>query len=337
MDLGMIRLFSALLKSDSGESFRAPSFAPETWRRIVHLAHHHGLASRLYRLLRIAELAGAECPGLTVDSRQSLEAGFLRAHEMHLLAEALVPQWIAAFEAEKIPIAMLKGWGLARRIYAVPEDRDFYDIDFLFPAGYREKVESRLMAMGLKRIKGGAQWRANSHKSEFQWIANPKVVLECHFGLGYGRYEFGDVWGRIEKTRISDGFELPHLSAADEYLFLVYHAGIQHRFQKLHWLLDLIQFRRCLSFERLDSEALRVEARSLKMESCFQIAEDLVRYVLTPNSFSGASELFLDLTLGDVETSIWKKARIRALLQGGWISMIQYGLERAWAQARHEQ
>lgn len=328
-----LRFFRAILRDE-------PPPAPMgiDWKRVAWLAHHHGMAPRALRLLGPG---GAGCPDAPLDS---LLRGHLRAQKMHLLAESLLPPWIDELRARGMPVALLKGWGLALRFYGFPGDRDFCDFDLLFPADRREEVLRFFLGQGLVELAGTARWNANASKVELVAPRNPDVTVECHFGLGYGAYKLKGFWEGISRSRIElpgrpgATWELPHLSLEDEWLYLLYHAGVQHRFQKLFWLMDLACMAdRYPGLLRPDGALARRAGRH-GLGPALELAVDLVGRIRggdERSAFRGrGGRVFTRIILGRYEESRLARASLRARLQGGWIPLAGYGIRRALAQAR---
>lgn len=309
------------------------------WKRTTWLAHHHGLASRTFRILSSGPLA------VPPVARESLLQGHLRAQKMHLLAEAFLPGWIEGLRARGVPVALLKGWGLAHRFYDHPADRDFCDFDLLFPAARRGDVLRFFGERAFGEQAGTAHWKANAGKVELVWARNPEVVVECHFGLGYGPFEFEGLWERIP---------LSYLEREDEFLYLVYHAGVQHRFQKLFWLMDLVELSARYP-ELLKKEGdLPDRAGRHGLGPALDLARDLITRVnrfgagLAPSGALGSSrpgeeggafsgpggKILARVMLARYEDSFWARAALRARLQGGWGPLAGYGIRRTLAQAR---
>ncbi|MBI3556692.1 MAG: nucleotidyltransferase family protein [Deltaproteobacteria bacterium] len=299
------------------------------WDRVVWLAHHHLLAPRLYGLLK----QSGEFEKVPPRAATSLSHGALEVAHSHVIHEALAPKLLSALEAYGLRAVVLKGFVLARRYYARPEQRPFHDLDLLFPATQRQAVESFFEGNGFRRSSGSYKFEANAHKVEFTSLANPALVVECHFQLGYGKFALAGACERAVSTKLStSGSEAKvwHLAAEDEYLFLVFHAAIQHRFQKLGWLLDLALIQRRKPF-------------SVQHEN-FGAALATTHYFL--NHFAGLTGIsaqprnasldrwFSRVADGSIEKSFIRKAGLRALTQGSWTSLLRYGAQRQWAMVR---
>ena len=306
------------------------------WKHVVRLAHHHLLAPRLYAQLRESNVLN-QAPA---SAAASLSHGALEAAQSHTLHEALAPKLLTRLEALGCRPVVLKGFLLARLFYEHPEQRPFHDLDLLFRPEQREATERFFEGNGFCRSPGNFKFEANAHKTEYVYKSNPALIVECHYQLGYGKFTTDDVWDRIKAyTLKTPGSEATvwHLAPEDEYLFLVFHAAIQHRFQKLGWLLDLAMMQRKSA---LSTAKLQAQARLSNLEPALGATHYFLKHFaqvphlgeLPPNP--RLDRWFARITDGSIENSLLKKAGLRALTQGSWLSLLQYGAQRQWALVR---
>ena len=305
-------------KRKSGEVFSS---------NCVDLIQHHLLGSRLFRFISQHESESV----FSANAQERALKAYLNSSRMHTLAELEISRLASFFGQEKIEAVFIKGWVYAKRYYAYPEDRPFFDIDILFRIEDRPRVEALLPELSLQRALHPGRFFANQDKIDLFHARNPSIRVECHFALGYRKYALKGHWGRLEDYRFK-GTSLFHLSLLDEYLYLIYHAVVQHRFQKLGWLLDLAQMRRQsdLSFQNILNEA-----RKYNLTRAVQWAESFLFHFCGVGTGEGAQPdletWFHDIATGEIENSLLKRARLRAMMQGGWGPLIKYALMKEWA------
>lgn len=291
---GAVEALARLLLPDD----KACAMADAPWRELVALACPHGLASRLYRLLARDGMLSR----LPDEERRTLREHHLRALQLHLLVRPALASLRGRFATEGIDTVPLKGVAFAERYYPAVEDRGFYDLDLLFRPDDRRRVSDILIECGYRKVEGGIEFAANAHKTEWVQEANSNVVVECHFGLGERRFA------------LRGGLELPPL---EEYLFLVFHAGVQHRFQNLIWLLDLTQMRARHGFDQAE---LRERAAALALDAPLAMIDRFAAL----GAEAGRDPWFRRLALRAPDASWALRARLRASLMGGWLSVADY-------------
>lgn len=322
-------VFSELLKECPDLSvLPAPDEWP--WQQVAPLAHHHLLAPTLHRALRETGIER----GVPVDAWRGLEHAVLQTHHLHALYGAVASELLAMLEGQAIRPVVLKGLGIARRFWKHPEDRPFRDLDLLFDAADRRKVELFFIRNGYRRASEGPVFEANEAKSEFELIRNPAVVVECHFGLGYGKFKIeANIanCGKHSTERGDDKLSFRCLGSEDEYLYLMYHCAVQHRFQKLGWLLDLALLRRSGAVDAAVVESRAAAAgmhEAMRMTDYFLGRFAGVPELAPPRVSRGLDRWFELIVDGSIEQSKWHKARLRARTHGGWARAVRYGLQR---------
>jgi hypothetical protein len=336
------RIFSQLLARSQDLAPHLEIPADIDWETTVRLAHQHCLASRLYRVLRQEGLVSLVPPS----ARESLLKAFLCTEGQHLLFGRWVRSLNEAFSNEEVPFCLLKGWGLAHRYYPFPTDRYFQDIDLLFSLETRNKVTKTLESLGFEIVANHERFFANAHKLEFSLKSNPSVLVECHFGMG-PTWDFEKIWSRVKQTTVSSGDQpvtFSHLDSEDEYVYLAHHFAIQHRFQKLIWLLDLAQIRETVSL-RARAKQSRRDCFGLRSRNDFTDrvpfcrAYEMMEYFLARHCEIGEpvrevpayDKWFERIVLTSIDSSFFLKARLRALQSGGWGAVLRYGVAQKLA------
>ncbi len=167
------RRLLALLR---GKAFEPP--ADESgWRALLRLADRCGVTSAVAHGLP----AGAEVPARVRDllAEHARREGL--HHGWHLLeAERLV----TALAREGIPVALLKGLGLARNWWPNPLARGFRDLDLLVPPGDVDRALGILAGLGYRPEAAGPLrdvYRVHHFHLVLRGDGQPKV--ELHWAL----------------------------------------------------------------------------------------------------------------------------------------------------------
>jgi hypothetical protein len=118
----------------------------------------------------------------------------------------------------------------------------------------------------------------------------------------------------------------------DEFLYLAFHLGVQHRFQKLVWLLDLARMRKSRECDFSMMEKIRIRAESMGMKNCLKMIDCFLDAISNSSNMPISMEKwFQRIASAKVEDSFLLKFRLRAYLQGGWIKLFRYLWARQWA------
>ena len=153
----------------------------------------------------------------------------------------LTHQVLDAFRARGVLPVLLKGYGLASRLFpAQPLARPSSDVDVLVGPSELEPAQEALAALGLaQRSIPGVEDEHEEHH-HLSW-SGPQGLVELHFKLftGFGGAHF-DEQAVLARARadILDGRPVRWLSPEDEFLYLATHAA-NHGFLRLSWLVDL--------------------------------------------------------------------------------------------------
>lgn len=303
------------------------------WQVLTPLLTMHALASRFFRrAASTGQALSLPRPILNIIYREQL-----RAEQMHALCETYVPSLLEGLESRGVKTVFLKGWALALRFYADPLERGFDDIDLLFESSDRAKVTAYFLEHGYKAMEAEATWNANAHKIEFVLNRDPNVKVECHFATGYGRYSIAGAVSRsrVEQLKLAGrrSISVRVLCPEDEYLYLIFHAAVQHRFRKLVWLLDLARFQKRMG-ENLNRKILLERAREHGLERALDMSEYFIERFLRSQAVVVRPDLdrwFERIASGALEFSAVFRARLRARLQGGWPKFARYAVQRTIA------
>ena len=304
---------------------------------VLRLLHQHFLGSRFFRLFQAADLISELPRGLV----ESVRNDALYSVQQHAAARLQVLELADSFGRRGVPIVFLKGWLLAQRLYEFPEERFFKDIDILLPPDSRRVATEIFTRAGFLEILEDLKFSANRHKISFKPSTPRGFEVECHFGLGYGSHKKADYWDRLGAYRTPSGDSLLHLGALDEYLYLLFHGGRQHRFQRLGWLLDLAQFHRK---GLIDSGAIAAAASRLGLAKCWEVtAYFLMRHAGTKLGNTAFppepcwDKWFEKIACFEVEGSLRNRLGVRRLFaDAGMASVLRYGLSHAVAQVKNQ-
>lgn len=264
-------------------------------KELIRIIHLHHLAPRAYRLCS-EEQVKSKFQNAYFQALQS-EKSFL---DLANVSQELLKEFDPVF---------LKGPILAKRWYEHTTDRIYHDLDLLFDTRFRDEIESILNKNNFKRISHEETFYANEKKTEFAYMGNRDLMLECHFQLGYERFSIEP------KTKAFENYQV--LMESDELLYLIFHAGVQHRFQRLNWLLDIYQLSQTVKYSSIDK-------RIPTIDPAIELSKRLIDSILNLNT---KDELLKSIIFGS-ELSIWEVAKLRMNLQGGLGGFIKYASHR---------
>jgi len=180
-------------------------------------------------------LPAAAQSALSLDARGTVARG---AKNKRLLLAVL-----DALAAQNVTPIVLKGLGLATRLYDSPLSRPSTDVDVLIVPTQMPVVHQVLIAMGLVAQADPALGDVleEHHHHAF---AGPAGLVEVHFrlfaGFGMASYDDAAVQARAWSANL-ERRAVRYLSAEDEFLYLAVHAA-NHAFLRASWLVDLQRF-----------------------------------------------------------------------------------------------
>ncbi len=148
-----------------------------------------------------------------------------------------------AFQKKGLTPIVLKGFGLASRLYDAPLARPSTDIDVLVKPHELPAAHEALETLGLAQMRDPALGDVHEehHHEAFE---GPAGLVEVHFrlfaGFGMATYDDAAVQQRAAPAHL-EGRTVRFLNAQDEFLYLAVHAA-NHAFLRASWLVDLHRF-----------------------------------------------------------------------------------------------
>ncbi|WP_199741832.1 nucleotidyltransferase family protein [Corallococcus sp. CA047B] len=222
---------------------------PEEADALVKAAVRHGLAGFVEHALTRAELE------LPQEARALLRRESLAGAARGMRVRALLLRSVEALAAVDVVPVLLKGYGLARRLYPEPLLRATTDVDLLVPRARVLCAVHALEGLGLTTKPGDGD-RDDTHHVE---LTGPAGLVELHYRAlaGYGQALEGDALVARAEDADLDGLRVRYLCAEDEAVYLALHAS-NHLLQRLTWLFDLKLLARAkphLDWERVVARA----------------------------------------------------------------------------------
>lgn len=211
--------------------------------RMLSVARLHGVLPIVWRKFRsmssldLGEASKAEMQragdAIAIMAGQSL---LLRHHSRGITG---------AFAQAGIPVAIVKGPVFAERIYKVPADRPFTDIDLLTAPENLAKANAVLPSLGFIALTKQV-WDKSDSNQEYKWgrSDNPNILIELHGNLvHYASFRRLLSYSYADLLRAGDGD--PNAPAA-LLMTAVIHAACGHKFHRLQFAVDIIQAARAL-------------------------------------------------------------------------------------------
>ena len=236
---------------------------------LVKAAVRHGLAGFVEHAL-----AKADWP-LTPDAGALLSREARMSAARVLRVRSLLSRSLAALSALGVTPVLLKGYGLARRLYPEPLQRATNDVDLLVPRARVMCAVHALEGMGLTTQAGEVD-RDDAHHVE---LTGPDGLVELHYRAlaGYGLALEGDALVARAVDATLDGHPVRYLCPEDEAVYLSLHAS-NHLLQRLAWLFDLKLLAR--AHPRLDWDRVVTRARRTGLPHLVWYAWDAARRLL---------------------------------------------------------
>ncbi len=204
---------------------------------LVHQCARHGLSAYVADALARAKVTlPTPCQQqLTDDARATVSQG---AKNKRLLLSVL-----DVLAARGVTPIVLKGYGLATRLYDSPLVRPSTDVDILVLPSDLPLVHAALGSIGLT-YRPDASLGDVLEEHHHQAFSGPAGLVEVHFrlfaGFGMATYDDHAVQSRAWPAQL-DRRAVRYLSAEDEFLYLAVHAA-NHAFLRASWLVDLQRF-----------------------------------------------------------------------------------------------
>jgi hypothetical protein len=209
------------------------------WNSFALDAGRHGLSG---------VLNGLAAEGLAIPNSVSarIRSDSLAIAASCLRTKALLVRALDSMARRGVEPILLKGYGLAKRLYPDPLMRPTSDVDLLArPDQYRD-AEQALLEIGLRptRLEPPEDAKKDHHAPNFwgheKWFSGDAGLVELHWrplsGFGsaigaasaFARRRQGELEGRC----------VYYLSAEDELVYLAAHAA-KHLLGRLSWLYDI--------------------------------------------------------------------------------------------------
>ncbi|AGC42440.1 hypothetical protein MYSTI_01091 [Myxococcus stipitatus DSM 14675] len=306
----------------------------------VRAAVRHGLAGF------VAHAVGQAGWELPPESSALLRRESLTGAARALQVKALLLRSLDVLASERVVPVLLKGYGLARRLYPDPLQRATRDVDLLVSRRDVPTATRALSGLGLsvRPSRDGRHAEADSHHVELE---GPAGLVELHFRAlaGWGQALEGDAL--VERAVVGEleGRRVKWLRPEDEAVYLALHAS-NHLLQRMAWLFDL----KLLAEHALDWTRVVEAARGTELPQLAWYAWDAARRRLgaaVPDAVLSAlapppwqrilaERFFTEPRLVDAELVNSKPAWVAAklLLAPRPVAMARYALRRLETAAR---
>jgi putative nucleotidyltransferase-like protein len=247
----VIRLLRAM--PGSGEQV-ADALDGVDWNSFAVDAGRHGLSGALN---------GLAAEGLAIPKSVSarIRSDSLAIAASGLRSKALLLSALDAMARRGVEPILLKGYGLAKRLYPDPLMRPTSDVDLLAHSDQYGDAEQALLDIGLRpmRLEPPEEAKKDHHAPNFwgheKWFGGDGGLVELHwrplsgFGTAIG---VASAFARRRQGEL-EGRSVYYLSAEDELVYLAAHAA-KHLLGRLSWLYDiklLIRKESAIDFEQV--------------------------------------------------------------------------------------
>lgn len=210
--------------------------------QVIHAASANGLTEMVSYHLQQAEVA------LTATVQRLLLTQALGAAAAVSRLRSVLLSTLDTLASEGIVPIILKGYGLASRIYRNPVHRGCSDIDLLVAGAELAPAERALKQLNFRRLDE----QVDSHQIPF---TKQDGTIDLHHSLQTvfsTRFDVNKCIQRSQEGRL-EGRAIRYLCPEDELLYLAVHAA-GHHFARLTWLFDLKLF--LLRYQGLDWDIL---------------------------------------------------------------------------------
>lgn len=207
-------------------------------RALVDAAARHGVSAFVADALAAAKVT------LEPDAQAALTQAARALVAQGLKHKRLTLKVVNALHAEGVTPVLLKGAGLAQRLYPEqPLGRPSSDVDVLVTPAELPRARAAMARLGLpERVDQSLEDVFEEH--HHLAFAAPGELVEVHFRLfsGFGGNAFDDeaLRGRLVAGAF-EGRPVRFLGAEDEFVYLATHAA-NHAFLRASWLLDLQRY-----------------------------------------------------------------------------------------------
>jgi hypothetical protein len=184
-------------------------------RGLVSEAARHGLAGLVQHELQRRNLA------LSPDAAQALRRQALFDAATSSKIRRLLFETLDAFDREGIPTILLKGYGLASRLYPDPLMRAMSDVDLLIPPDHLDRALHILRQQGLQPKVDADDYYPEQYRHAWA-LEGPQGLLELHFRplTAFGvQWDSGELFTRSVSATL-DGRPVRYLRPDDELVYL---------------------------------------------------------------------------------------------------------------------
>lgn len=218
-----------------------PAIDGVDWETFDALALKHGVYPCIAQNNRRARILPEP---LAAKAEEDNERTFARAHFYLRLAHT----YLTLLQDNGVEALLLKGPAIAFHLYPAPELRPFGDLDLFIRQSDNVKVKELLNARGLPLNKPELERFNLENKSQFKFIDGENgIVIEVHWNFVNSRslhtglrLDENAIWN-TRRVLSLEGLSIPTLSPAYTFVQISVHQTFQHQFEKLRWLIDLLQ------------------------------------------------------------------------------------------------
>lgn len=198
---------------------------------LTALANRHGVDNILWRKF------GSDYDGtLGGQMLQRIGQAMLLRKLSHEITRALADSGVQA--------SVVKGPVFADKLYSVPGDRLYTDIDLMVESGAMSRALSALRELGYRRDDGGRDEQRSSTEYKLGHPAHANVLIELHGDMvHYPLLRRRVAFGRRELLLAGDG---DGEAAGALLATAIVHATLGHKFERLVMLVDVLQAARRL-------------------------------------------------------------------------------------------
>ncbi len=206
---------------------------------VAHAARH-GLSGVVAEAVVAQGVASALPPADWAQLQADARAQFARGMKIKRLTLAVID----ALAAEGIRPLLLKGYGLACRLYPEqPLARPSTDVDVLVAPDEIPRTRAAMARLKLTEQHDDSLADVFEEHHHLSFVG-PGALVEIHFRLfsGFGGNVFDDAALRSRfRPAECEGRAISLLGAEDEFLYLATHAA-NHSFLRISWLVDLQRY-----------------------------------------------------------------------------------------------
>jgi len=210
--------------------------------RMLNVARLHGVLPIVWRKFRTLDLDLGDA--FQAEMQRSADSVSIMAG-LSLLLRHHSRNITGAFAEAGIPVAIVKGPVFAERIYKIPADRPFTDIDLLTSPENLAKANAILPSLGFIALTKQV-WDKSDSNQEYKWgrSDNPNILIELHGNLVHYA-SFRRLLSYSYEDLLLAGGGDPNSPAA-LLMTAVIHAACGHKFHRLQFAVDVVQAARAL-------------------------------------------------------------------------------------------